>query len=100
MGKSFLVIDTPKNCYDCPCGIMYEGKFGDVYSECQAKESEMEEKDFRNVIPDWCPLKEISETSVGIEVCIGNQAECVQSYVDGYNDCIDYILKNAIKSNE
>ena len=40
-----------------------------------------------------CPLKEIHKTSVGIEACIGNKIECIQSYVDGYNACIDQILR-------
>ena len=84
MSKSILVIDTPENCDQCPC-------FLEVATDCcgvNGKDIDGHGK------PDWCPLKEMVEkTSVGIEVCIGNKTECVKSYVDGYNACIDEILK-------
>lgn len=86
MSKSILVIDTPKNCGKCPC-------FLEVATDCcgvNGKDIDSHGK------PDWCPLKEmIEKTSVGIEVCIGNKTECIKSYVDGYNACIDEILKGA-----
>lgn len=83
MSKSILVIDTPTSCGLCPC-------FLEVATDCcgvTGKEVNASEKS------KFCPLKEVHKTSVGIEVCIGNQTECVQSYVDGYNACIDEILK-------
>lgn len=87
MSKSILVIDTPENCYDC--GIRKGYSCGGISSVCgigKTLPTNLHK-------PDWCPLKELPKTSVGIEVCIGNKAECVKSYVDGYNACIDEILK-------
>ena len=46
-----------------------------------------------STFPEDCPLRDIQKTSVGIEVCIGNKTESIQSYVDGYNACVDEILK-------
>lgn len=89
MSKSILVIDTPENCIECHffakrlCGN----------GRCTLNQ------DISNVIPDrckpdWCPIRDLPrKTSIGIEVCIGNKTECVKSYVDGYNACIDEILK-------
>lgn len=98
MSKSILVIDTPETCLDCMfCRELHEG-----IEACCELSDELEDKELCRMIeidycqekPDWCPLKEmIRKTSVGIEVCIGNKTECVKSYVDGYNACIDEILK-------
>lgn len=88
MSKSILVIDTPENCGQCPC-------FLEVATDCcgvNGKDIDSHSK------PDWCPLKDVSKkTSVGIEICIGNKTECVKSYVDGYNACIDEILKGDVR---
>ncbi len=60
MGKSILIIDTPKSCDYCPVGRIF-GMAG--AGECRARQIE----DIHNVcvnrdgttIPDWCPLKKI-----------------------------------------
>lgn len=49
MSKSVLIIDTPTNCYECPC-------FMDVGWRCQCKMDINE--DVHDGRPDWCPLKE------------------------------------------
>lgn len=88
MSKSILVLDTPENCKKC-----------DFFAERLCGNGRcILNKYSGNIVPSKtkaanCPLKEINKTSVGIEVCIGNQTECVQSYVDGYNDCVDQILR-------
>ena len=85
MSKSILVIDTPEDCFKCD---LKDGYF------CGKTKHWIDEDCFPK--PDWCPLKDVTKkTSVGIEVCIGNKTECVKSYVDGYNACIDEILKGA-----
>lgn len=90
MSKSILLIDTPECCGKCPC-------FLEVATDCcgvNGKDIDSQSK------PDWCPLRDLpGKTSVGIETCIGNKTECVKSYVDGYNACIDEILKG-VNGNE
>lgn len=60
MGKSFLIIDTPKNClecglkkyyveidtFTCEVGLAVGSRWGHINLESK---------------PDWCPLKEIPE---------------------------------------
>lgn len=92
MSKSILVIDTPKACIDCPCHFAEDT--GQVW--CGKENKELLEDDIQTFKPDWCPLLDLpKKTSVGIEVCVGNKTDCVKSYVDGYNACIDKILKGA-----
>ena len=69
MSKSVLVLDTPKNCYDCPFGTAYCGELEYVgyceladcldydvilmteeHYDCESKSR-----------PDWCPLKPLPE---------------------------------------
>lgn len=60
---------------------------------CGTKNREITEK-VNTGRQDWCPLRDVPEkTSARIEICIGNKTECIKSYVDGYNACIDEILK-------
>ena len=51
--KSILVIDTPKDCYDCPCSN--EGCY-----LCQISRRQLED-DFQEKRPSWCPLKPLPE---------------------------------------
>lgn len=95
MSKSVLVMDTPKNCYDCPFGAEYCGNLG--YEGCcelagclnsdmrliteELYDYECESK------PDWCPLKPLPEKST-----IENDMTDYQcGLVDGRNTCIDEI---------
>lgn len=55
MSKSVLVIDTPTNCWECPC-------FMDEGWRCQCR-LDIDE-DVHDGRPDWCPLKEESSTEV------------------------------------
>ena len=89
MNKSILVIDTPDTCIDCPC--YFAGIGGHAW--CEKKKKKLDIETFK---PDWCPLREFpKKASVGIGICVGNNTECVKSFVDGYNACIDEILKGA-----
>lgn len=49
MSKSVLIIDTPKNCFECPC-------FMEMGWRCQCRLDIDEE--VHDGTPDWCPLKE------------------------------------------
>lgn len=69
MSKSVLVVDTPRNCYDCPFGAEYCGNLG--YEGCcelaGCLNSDMrliteEHYDYESKSrPDWCPLKPLPE---------------------------------------
>ena len=86
MSKSILVIDTPECCGKCPC-------FLEAATGCcgvNGKEIDSHGK------PGWCPLLDFpKEKYFAIEYCVGNKENCIESYVDGYNACIDEILKGA-----
>ena len=72
VNKSALVMETPKNCYECPFSIV-DGNDTDIgYCEVEAMLAEEaliteeyydydgEEK------PDWCPLKPLPEKMTGV----------------------------------
>lgn len=95
MSKSVLVVDTPKNCYDCPFGTEYCGNL--EYEGCcelaECLDSDMrliteEHYDYESESrPDWCPLKPLPEKST-----IENDMTDYQcGMVDGRNQCIDEI---------
>lgn len=69
MNKSVLVINTPRNCYDCPFGAEYCGNLG--YEGC-CELAGCLNSDMRLITeelydcesksrPDWCPLKPLPE---------------------------------------
>lgn len=91
MSKSILLIDTPENCGKCPC-------FLEVATDrCGVNGRDIDS----HSKPDRCPLKEMpKKTNAGIEVCIGNKTECIKSYVDGYNACINETLQNNQKFDD
>lgn len=69
MSKSVLVIDTPKNCYECPFGTEYCGNL--EYEgccelaeclDCDTRLIAEEYYDYESESrPDWCPLKPLPE---------------------------------------
>ena len=67
MNKSILVLDTPKSCYDCPV------------TECAADDMSITSRNAD------CPLKPVPEKPDYPPI---NS----ESYVAGYNACIDEIL--------
>lgn len=81
MSKSILVIDTPENC--CGCDLEY-GHY------CGKEKRYISEEEFES-IPDWCPLRDLSEKKE--ENKYHNNYE--RGVVDGFNACIDEILKGA-----
>ena len=81
--KSILVIDTPKDCYDCPCSN--EGCY-----LCQISRRQLED-DFQEKRPSWCPLKELPSN----KEMKGDWENVVDVWVDGanygYNKCLNDI---------
>lgn len=94
MSKSVLVIDTPKNCYDCPFGTEYCGDH--EYEGC-CELAECLDSDMRLITeelydyecksrPNWCPLKPLPEKMTGVA-----STDHWNSIKAGWNACIDEI---------
>lgn len=102
MSKSVLVIDTPKNCYDCPFGTEYCGNL--EYEGCcelaECLDSDMrliteEHYDYESKSrPEWCPLKLLPEKKEYI-VPIDNVESQKDIIAVGWNACIDVITREA-----
>ncbi len=56
MSKSILVINTPRNCIECP---LFFGAYTDMI--CKGNNRSIDYPVPENRIQDWCPLKEIPE---------------------------------------
>lgn len=81
--KAILVIDTPKDCYGCPC---YQGMSGDSFCGV-LNEDTMINTDTK---PKHCPLKPMPQKKIlmKFEDRENKEYECL---VRGYNKCIDDI---------
>ena len=53
--KSILVIETPKDCYECPC--YYEER-----NKCEATFKNVEDDDIEK--PSWCPLRPLPKWKI------------------------------------
>ena len=87
--KAILVIDMPKECWDCPMHIEGLDDENEEIMVCNAEkiESHYGEK------PSWCPLKPMPEkkwVAEGFDRIMENNKEHLMSL--GWNDCIDEIL--------
>lgn len=82
MGKSILVINAPRTCTECPLFI-------DAYNDmtCRGNGRTIDYPYPNDKAQSWCPLREIPqkkpEKSMGEWLAFNN----------GYNACIDEILK-------
>lgn len=86
MSKSILVIDTPECCGKCPC-------FLEVATDCCGVSGEDIDSHSK---PDWCPLRDLPEKKdmePGKTIIRAAQHE-------GWNMCIDEILKGANGNDE
>lgn len=99
MSKSVLVIDTPKNCYDCPFGTEY---CGDSEYEGCCELAECLDSDMRLITeehydcesksrPEWCPLKPLPEKKGTSKVASGYESGYEKGYEKGWSDCFDEI---------
>ena len=95
MSKSALVMETPKNCFECPFSCV-DGNDTDIgYCEVEAMLAEealiteeyydydSEEK------PDWCPLRTLPEKNKAPKVADGYEL----GYEDGWNKCLEKITE-------
>lgn len=98
MSKSVLVIDTPKNCYECPFGTEYCGNLEyEGYCElagCLNSDMRLiteEHYDYESESrPDWCPLKPLPEK---MTIPRGARNTDGIEYAAGYNTCINEITR-------
>lgn len=95
MSKSILVIETPKDCCQCPCCSWQHLIQTDCeinYAICRETNKEIKAKFdghfFEVHVPKWCPLKPMPEKEKG-KIFTDDYTECM---VKGYNACIDEIL--------
>lgn len=87
MSKAILVMDMPKNCYECNL------RFTNLSCEdiCSKDNKYIEVNIFERK-PKWCPLREVPQK----RRTIGKESENDQlCFNGGYNACIDEILKGA-----
>lgn len=94
MSKSILIINTPDSCMGCNflyCDVENNAESCVATEEARNVDLEKEEK------PDWCPLKEIPQRKEKIKYCgngvLGINDMAKAKFNDGYNACIDEILK-------
>lgn len=99
MRKSVLVLETPKNCYECPfsctngndtdCGYceleMYFGD-GEVVINEEYFDFESEVK------PDWCPLRTLPGKNRAPKVADGYELGYAKGYEKGWSDCFNEIM--------
>ena len=85
MAKAMLIMDMPSSCNECDfldeqyhyCNVPWFGKDVSDYVECRHES---------------CPLRECPEKKVFDETSISFHE---MSFNDGYNACIDEILRGA-----
>jgi len=87
MSKAILVTDMPEKCGKCDlfiCYRQYAGDPGDCFCGKTRQSTQPNDK------PSWCPLKPMPEKN--------NESyfpdEYQDGHKDGWNDCIDEILKS------
>ena len=98
MSKVVLVIDMPKYCIDCPCHFA-----GMSTVVCGVTKKKLITDDIKTYKPEWCPLRELpnKKDSMNLNFIMEKckdmdsimDSVLKQFIVDGYNACIDELLK-------
>lgn len=98
MNKSALVMDTPKNCYECPfsCTNGNDTDCGYCELEMYFVDGEVvineEYFDFESEVkPDWCPLKPFPRKNKDPKVADGYELGYAKGYENGWIDCFNEI---------
>lgn len=76
MSKAVLVMDMPKDCYECKLQDWLNCR---IAKKCNTSNSR----------PDWCPLRELPKKKPTIGKESENDILCMNA---GYNACIDELL--------
>lgn len=82
MSKAMLIMDMPESCAEC----QFFARF-DLVKNCSLNGKPVEYSN--NKRQDWCPLQEVPKKDS--KFCYPSDYE--EGYGDGYNACIDEILK-------
>lgn len=106
MSKAILVMDMPINCLECPFRYKSEemplGNF--TYQSlfrCKFEPEDLDEDEGDTVYlndimmqgkPGWCPLCEVPQKITSWK---GKSTNYQQGHRDGYNACIDEIMKGS-----
>lgn len=85
MSKAILVLEMPKNCYQCP------------YCECKDNYCVLcgESMETQGERQSWCPLKEMPKKKVPVfnpNDCDMEEEIKIIHEIEGYNRCLDEIL--------
>lgn len=89
MNKAILVMDMPKSCGECSiCASWQESAFSTREYWCPVMDNKAVEPNKR---PDWCPLKELPQKQIVHSIDTAHH----RFAKDGYNHCIDKILKGS-----
>ena len=84
--KSILIIDTPKDCDNCPCA---DGELG----FCQADEKQRYCDWYK--VPLWCPLKPMPKRMLEVlQIQDENIVNILNvSFANGWNACLEEIKR-------
>lgn len=87
MAKAVLVMDMPETCRDCSC--KYSSYKDDALYDCAITGKTIPINGGRyGEKPNWCPLRELPEKK---KLTYNNL--CADNKANGWNACIDKILK-------
>lgn len=83
--KSILVIDTPKDCYECP--LVYWGNIGGW--NCKPTRALLDDA---NKKPEWCPLRYLPHKKMPKQGEAFPQDMRLIDRWRGWDACVDEIL--------
>lgn len=86
MSKAILVMDMPKSCRECDLRVIGSCNFCTGAGGRKIDQMKIINNDIK---PDWCPLRELPQKKEEI-VCTSLFSIAKKN---GWNDCIDTILK-------
>lgn len=90
--KGIIVVDIPEKCKVCrfyyAAREMHTGKYAGgcrIISTMMVRDTEKK--------PDWCPINPVPDKVSEIDELMFVPSRYADGYMDGWNDCIDKILK-------
>ena len=109
MSKAILVMDMPVTCLGCPLkykseemplgNFTYQSLFRCKYEPDGLDEDEGDMVYLNDIMmkgkPEWCPLRELMEKKEHVKSYDFLSEQKANSFVDGYNACIDEIMKGS-----
>ena len=104
MAKAILIMNMPEACYDCKfCRKLYYEN-----GACCELTIDPDDDTLYRIIsehdlhkPDWCPLRELPEKNPSnpeLAPGVYYTEKGYEVYKNGWNDCLDEIMKNCKNS--